>query len=142
MSEREPVLAAEGPAGNVVIWEGRTWHATGENVTNQPRYGMVTLYCGPQFRTLDNFTLGIRPEVYADASPELLALIGFEPWNGCGQRRWGCRCGSWREKIVGIWAMSSNWQVLPRTASCQRKMKHEFEVACTCLLCPFLTRGR
>ena len=78
-------VAAEGPAGNVVIWEGRTWHAAGANVSDEPRYGLVTLYCGPQFRMLDNFTLGIRPEVYKDASPELLSLIGFKPWHGYGR---------------------------------------------------------
>ncbi len=80
-----PSVPAEGPAGTVVIWEGRTWHAAGANLTNAPRYGMVTLYAAPQMRTLQNFTYGTKAEVVEAASPEFRKLLGFKTWSGYGE---------------------------------------------------------
>ena len=80
-----PSIAAEGRAGDVVISEGRTWHAAGENATNAARYGLVTHYAGPQVRTLQNFTLGTKAEVLANATPELRKLLGFKVWSGYGE---------------------------------------------------------
>jgi len=80
-----PSIAAEGPAGTIAIWEGRTWHSAGANTSNDIRYGMPTLYAAPQMRTLMNFTLGTKAEVLADASPELRRLLGFKVWSGYGQ---------------------------------------------------------
>lgn len=80
-----PSVPAEGAAGTVVIWEGRTWHAAGANETNAPRYGLVTLYAAPQMRTLQNFTYGTKAEVVENASPELRKLLGFKTWGGYGE---------------------------------------------------------
>jgi ectoine hydroxylase-related dioxygenase (phytanoyl-CoA dioxygenase family) len=79
-----PSVAAEGPAGTIVMWEGRTWHAAGANTTNAPRYGMPTLYAAPQMRTLQNFTYGTKAEVVEAASPELRKLLGFKTWASYG----------------------------------------------------------
>jgi len=78
-------LAAEGPAGTAMIFDGRLWHGTGANVSSENRYGLLTTFCGPQFRPQENFTIGARPELLADASPELLALMGFKTWSGYGR---------------------------------------------------------
>ncbi|MBT5434840.1 MAG: hypothetical protein HOI34_17665 [Rhodospirillaceae bacterium] len=80
-----PSIAAEGPAGTMVMWEGRTWHSAGPNTSNGMRLGMPTLYAAPQMRTLMNFTLGTKPEVLADATPELRQLLGFKVWSGYGE---------------------------------------------------------
>lgn len=79
-----PSIAAEGPAGTIAIWEGRTWHSAGANTSNEIRYGMPTLYAAPQMRTLMNFTLGTHSHVLADASPRLRQLLGFKVWSGYG----------------------------------------------------------
>jgi len=79
-----PSIAAEGPAGTIAIWEGRTWHSAGPNTSNEVRLGMPTLYAAPQMRTLMNFTLGTKPEVLAQAAPEMRRLLGFKPWSGYG----------------------------------------------------------
>ena len=73
-----------GTAGTAVMFEGRTWHSTGENRTADVRVGLTTNFCAPQFRQQENFLLGTRPEVLESASPELLKLIGFKPWQGYG----------------------------------------------------------
>lgn len=80
-----PSVAAAAPAGTVVIWDGRLWHAAGGNRSNGERYGLVTMYGGPQMRTLQNFTLGTKQEVLDGASPELLKLLGFKVWLSYGQ---------------------------------------------------------
>jgi ectoine hydroxylase-related dioxygenase (phytanoyl-CoA dioxygenase family) len=77
-------VAAEGPAGTALVFEGRTWHAAGLNLSNGPRIGLPTYYCGPQFRQLTNFTLGTRREVLREASPELLRVLGFKVWSTYG----------------------------------------------------------
>ena len=77
-------VSATGTAGTVVIFEGRVWHSTGVNRSDCPRIGLTTNFCAPQCRQQENFLLGTSPEVLAEASDELLALIGFKPWQGYG----------------------------------------------------------
>ncbi|MDE0631635.1 MAG: phytanoyl-CoA dioxygenase family protein [Caldilineaceae bacterium] len=79
------ILAAEGAAGTAMVFDGRLWHGTGANVSSGNRYGLLTTFCGPQFRPQENFTIGSRPEMLADANPELLALLGFKIWSGYGR---------------------------------------------------------
>ena len=78
-------VTMSGKAGTVVIWEGRTWHAAGQNTTNAARYGVTTYYTGPQFRSLSNYTLGTLPEILETASPALKKLLGFKIWNEYGR---------------------------------------------------------
>ena len=75
---------AVGKAGTAVVFEGRTWHSTGENRTGNPRIGLTTNFCAPQFRQQENYLMGTSPEVLEEASEELLELIGFRPWQGYG----------------------------------------------------------
>ena len=77
-------ISAEAPAGSAVIFEGRTWHSTGANRSDQPRLGLTTNFCAPQFRQQENLQLGTDPRILASASEELLALLGFKPWYGYG----------------------------------------------------------
>lgn len=78
-------LAAEGPAGTAMIFDGRLWHGTGANVSSQNRFGLLSTFCGPQFRPQENFTIGARAELLSEAPPELLALLGFKIWSGYGR---------------------------------------------------------
>ena len=77
-------VPAIGSAGSAVIFEGRTWHSTGVNRTSKPRIGLTSNFCAPQFRQQENLQLGILPEVLAEISDELKALLGFKPWQGYG----------------------------------------------------------
>ncbi|MYD44250.1 MAG: hypothetical protein F4W90_10225 [Gammaproteobacteria bacterium] len=87
----------EGKAGSVAIFEGRTWHSTGVNLTNVPRIGLTTNFCGPQFRQQENLQLGTLPEVLADMPDELKKLIGFKSWQGYGGFE---GAGEWVEREV------------------------------------------
>ncbi len=83
-AETYDTVDAEVPAGSAVIWDARTWHASGRNDGNAPRIGVTATYCGPQFRQLQNFTCGLRPEAQATLSDGMRALLGFELWQSYG----------------------------------------------------------
>ncbi|MEM7030381.1 MAG: phytanoyl-CoA dioxygenase family protein [Chloroflexota bacterium] len=78
-------IGATGPAGTAMVFDGRAWHGTGANISDGPRLGLLTTFIGPQFRPQENYTVGLAPEVYEEASPELLALLGFKIWYGYGR---------------------------------------------------------
>ncbi len=81
---RIETVAGVGPAGTALIFDGRLWHAAGRNTTNVTRYGITSTFCGPQFRQLENYTRGLRPEVFERASPLLLSRLGFNAWSTYG----------------------------------------------------------
>ena len=78
-------IPATGAAGHAMVFDGRLWHGTGANVGNSQRKGLLTTFCGPQFRPQENFTIGTRPEVLDQASEDLLSLLGFGVWCGYGR---------------------------------------------------------
>ena len=81
----EDLVAIEAPAGTAMLFEGRLWHGSGTNRTDEPRMGLLNTYCGPQFRPQENYTLGLLPEVLAVAPLRLKELVGFKVWNGYGR---------------------------------------------------------
>ena len=79
------LVAIEAPAGTAMFFEGRLWHGSGTNRTDQPRMGLLNTYCGPQFRPQENYTLGLLPEALAAAPLRLKELVGLKVWNGYGR---------------------------------------------------------
>jgi ectoine hydroxylase-related dioxygenase (phytanoyl-CoA dioxygenase family) len=77
-------VAAEGPAGTAFAFDARLWHGASPNRSASPRYGITTVGCGPQFRPLENYTRGLRPEVMARCPPEILRRLGFAAWSSYG----------------------------------------------------------
>ena len=68
-----------------MLFDGRIWHGTGANVSDEHRLGVLTTFVAPQFRTQVNFTMATAPEVVAEADEDLLALLGFKIWNAYGR---------------------------------------------------------
>ena len=81
----EDLVSIEAPAGTAMFFEGRLWHGSGTNRTDKPRMGLLNTYCGPQFRPQENYTLGLLPEVLAEAPLRLKELVGLKVWNGYGR---------------------------------------------------------
>ena len=77
-------VVAEVPAGSIVAWDGRTWHAAGLNVAGEPRVGVTTYFCGPMVRQLSNGVHGLRREVQDVVDDRLLGLLGFTPFSSYG----------------------------------------------------------
>lgn len=79
-----PTIAATAKAGSCLFFDGRLWHATGQNTTDEARIGLLAYHCGPQFRQLENYFLGLDPAVLHEASERLLDLLGFTAWFNYG----------------------------------------------------------
>jgi ectoine hydroxylase-related dioxygenase (phytanoyl-CoA dioxygenase family) len=75
---------ATGPKGTIMVWDGRLWHGTGVNTTDQPRRGLLAAYCAPFVRQQENAAVSASPEVLENGSEELLTLLGFRSWMGLG----------------------------------------------------------
>ena len=50
------------------------------------RKGLTFAYQPPMFRSFENYPMALLPEVYEEASQELLDLLGFKVWFGIGHR--------------------------------------------------------
>lgn len=76
-----PVVAA---AGTAFAFDGRLWHGAGANISAESRFGITTTCCGPQCRQLENYPRGLRAEVIARCSEQMLARLGFATWSSYG----------------------------------------------------------
>jgi hypothetical protein len=72
-------VALEAPAGSVIVMEGRVWHRTGFNRTeNQNRAGIFAFYTLPIYLPQENWFLSLDPAVRHYASDTMLQLLGFK----------------------------------------------------------------
>ena len=79
-----PSVPATGVAGTAIVFDARLWHGAGANGTDASRFGITTTCCAPQCRQLENYTRGLRPEVFERCTPERLARLGFAAWSSYG----------------------------------------------------------
>ena len=79
-------VAAEGPAGAALVFDGRLFHGTGANRTPAAeRHAILSYYCRPFVRQQENFYLGLHPTVLATERDELLRRLGYFIWAGLGR---------------------------------------------------------
>jgi ectoine hydroxylase-related dioxygenase (phytanoyl-CoA dioxygenase family) len=72
-------VALEAPPGTMVVMEGRVWHKTGNNRTeNERRAAIFGFYTIPIYRTQENWFLSLNPSVQLFASDTLLTLLGYK----------------------------------------------------------------
>ena len=74
-------IAAEMPAGSVLIWHGSLWHGGGANATDQTRMGIAMNYCAGYIRQQENQQLGLPRETVEHFSPRLRELVGYSVYN-------------------------------------------------------------
>jgi ectoine hydroxylase-related dioxygenase (phytanoyl-CoA dioxygenase family) len=82
--QRIATVPATGPAGTALLFDGRLWHGTGANSTNEPRHALFTYFCRAFVRQQENFSLSLSPEAYDQCSDELRGLLGFQVWHTLG----------------------------------------------------------
>jgi ectoine hydroxylase-related dioxygenase (phytanoyl-CoA dioxygenase family) len=75
-------VAAEMPAGSVLVWHGSLWHGGGANRTTRRRVGIAMNYCAGYLRQQENQQLGIPRELVRTFSPRLQELVGYGLYNG------------------------------------------------------------
>ncbi|HUZ12721.1 MAG TPA: phytanoyl-CoA dioxygenase family protein [Caulobacteraceae bacterium] len=82
----EETVAAEGPAGSVMVFDGRLVHGTGANhAEGGERRALLAYHCRPFVRQQENYFLGLDPQIRRRERPQLLARLGFEIWAGLGR---------------------------------------------------------
>jgi ectoine hydroxylase-related dioxygenase (phytanoyl-CoA dioxygenase family) len=82
----EETVPAEGPAGSVMVFDGRLIHGTGANLkATGARRAVLAYHCRPFIRQQENFFWGLDPGIRRSERPEFLAKLGFEIWAGLGR---------------------------------------------------------
>lgn len=73
----DDAVPLEAPAGTVMVLDGRTWHQTGANTTDEEhRIGLFAYYVKPWLRTQEVWPVSLDPAVREEASPLLRELVG------------------------------------------------------------------
>lgn len=71
-------VAAEMPAGSVMLWDGAAWHGGGPNATGQARFGLSLNYCRGWIRQQENQYLGLDPAMVGALPEDVQKLLGFD----------------------------------------------------------------
>ena len=86
---RAKMIPCEAPAGSVIAMEGRLWHTSGVNRTDDEERALLFGYYSRSFiRPQWNFNVGLSEDTKRDLSPELGGLLGLnlaanlKPFNG------------------------------------------------------------
>lgn len=77
-----PSIAAEMPAGSVLVWHGSLWHGGGANASDTRRVGIAMNYCAGFVRQQENQQLGIPREIARRFPERLRRLVGYSVYNG------------------------------------------------------------
>ncbi len=81
--EKVKFVAAEMPAGSVLIVNGGTWHCGGANTTDLDwRLGLSVQYCQGWMRQQQNQYYSLTPEQVREMPERLAALCGFTLYKG------------------------------------------------------------
>jgi ectoine hydroxylase-related dioxygenase (phytanoyl-CoA dioxygenase family) len=80
----EEVVAAEMPAGSVLIWMSGTLHGAGANRSDQWRYGVFLSYSLGWLRQEENQYLDVPPSLARTLPKELRDLVGYKMPGGLG----------------------------------------------------------
>ncbi len=80
--ETYDTVAAEMPAGSVLVWHGSLWHGGGANTTDDRRVGIADNYCAGMIRQQENQQLGIPTEIARTFDKRLARLCGYGTYRG------------------------------------------------------------
>lgn len=75
------LLKVIAPKGSLVIWTGHTWHKSGENKSNKPRFGLFACFASSQLKemtTEEEHLSVVDKEVMERLSPEFRFMIGMD----------------------------------------------------------------
>ncbi len=76
-------IAAEMPAGSLLVVNGGTWHSGGANTTEDDwRLGLSVQYCQGWMRQQQNQYYALKPEDVRDMPPRLAQLCGYTLYKG------------------------------------------------------------
>lgn len=86
------------PKGSALFYFGSTWHGGGANQSDAPRMGLINVYSLGWLRQEVNQYLTTPPEIAAQFSPRLRALLGYTAHGSGGDDPCGAflgKCSAW-----------------------------------------------
>jgi ectoine hydroxylase-related dioxygenase (phytanoyl-CoA dioxygenase family) len=75
--DESDTVAAEMPAGSVLIYHGGLWHGGGANSTDAPRPGLLLEYVVSWLRPQETQLVAVPPEVVRTLPERLAELLGY-----------------------------------------------------------------
>jgi 5-dehydro-6-demethoxyfumagillol dioxygenase len=79
----------EAPKGAILAMEGRMWHTSGANITeDEDRPLLFAYYTKPFVRPQWNFGVALRPEMQQGFSPIMRYRLGLDAWLNAGPPRY------------------------------------------------------
>lgn len=75
-------IAAEMPAGSVMLFDSQLWHGGGANRTGERRWAVACYYCAGWVRQQENQQLGLSPALVAGFPRRLQELCGWSVYKG------------------------------------------------------------
>lgn len=82
----DETVAAEGPAGTVLLFDSRLWHGGGANSTTKKRYAIISYFYRDWMRQQINPWVTVHPDVFATFDEYLKILHGGRCTNAHGGR--------------------------------------------------------
>jgi ectoine hydroxylase-related dioxygenase (phytanoyl-CoA dioxygenase family) len=80
--EQPPCVAAEMPAGSVLVYHGSLWHAGGENRSDARRAAIVCNYCAGFLRQEESQLLALPRACVERLPARLRSLVGYGTYRG------------------------------------------------------------
>jgi fumagillin biosynthesis dioxygenase len=97
----ELLVPLEAPAGSVIVMDGRLWHTSGANVTqDEERALLFAYYSAPFLRPMINWTAAIPAELQQSFSPGLRQLLGLDLFANTADEELEYQ-GHWKGQPVG-----------------------------------------
>jgi ectoine hydroxylase-related dioxygenase (phytanoyl-CoA dioxygenase family) len=75
-------MAAEMPAGSVMLFDSQLWHGGGANTTQERRWAIACYYCAGWIRQQENQQLGVPLELARGFPRRLQELMGYSVYQG------------------------------------------------------------
>ncbi len=77
-------VAAAGPPGTAMVFDGRLTHRTGVNDTDERRVGVLSYWCKPWIRQQENMIASLRDRTVAAMPDDVKRRVGFEVYRSLG----------------------------------------------------------
>lgn len=83
-ADTSQTVAAQGPAGSALVFDGRIFHGTGPNSTESRRHVLLSYFARPFMRAQENPFLSLDVEVERALSDQLKSRLGYKVWGTLG----------------------------------------------------------
>ena len=73
----EHAVSIHGKAGDLVIWDSRTWHAAKENVSQGTRWSMIATFCRWWIKQAFDIPGNLPQDIYDQLTDNQKAILGY-----------------------------------------------------------------